>query len=123
MYLDGGLLPVDLGDETLVVAAILLVGHPHRLLGVVRLQGVLLLQVERHKEERGRIWKSTFLFSNYVPLRAKLIFFFFVPGSGSLEPPALTWPGMAVFQSLNSEMISYTNIFKKNEAIKYLNGF
>ena len=42
-------------DEPLVVAAVLLVGDPDGLLGVVRLQRVLLLHLERDDQEGRRI--------------------------------------------------------------------
>ena len=45
-------------DEPLVVAAVLLVGDPDRLLGVVRLQRVLLLHLERDDQEGRRICNS-----------------------------------------------------------------
>ena len=49
-----------LGDHGLVVAA-LAVGHPHRLLGVVGLQGVLFLHLEGDIQEIGWI-------CNYIQL-------------------------------------------------------
>ena len=77
-------------DETLVEASILLVRHPHRLLGVVGLQGILLLHLKGDEEERSRICMK--LENSMVFNENKLIFI--LPGSGSLRPPVLTWPGM-----------------------------
>ena len=89
LYVSVGLTVPNL-DETLVEASILLVRHPHRLLGVVGLQGILLLHLEGDEEERSGIcikMENSMVFNENNLVIS-------LPGSGSLRPPVLTWPGM-----------------------------